>query len=688
MRSMSVGAGVRLLRDVMIPMRDGISLAADLYVPDVAGDGPDLPERPLPVVMDYIPYRKDEVDPAVMRHYLELPRHGYIVARIDIRGTGGSGGHAVDEYVALEQQDGYDAVEWIAAQPWCDGHVNMMGISYGGFTALQVATLQPPHLTSIIPVDFTDDRYTDDCHYRGGLLRMYYDIGWYGTRMVAWNAMPADPTLSSAGARATWERHIARNEPYLLAWLRHQVDGPYWRQGSVADIAERIVCPAFLIGGWRDGYPNPPLRLFERLSGPRRLLIGPWDHRYPDAAIPGPRIDHLREVVRWLDHWCRDIDDGVMDEPPVVVYIQEAGTLAPDRLETPGRWRAEGSWPPTGASERALRLAGGATLDPTPLADWMPGRDADPAVVQGADTLVYDPTVGTAAGLWSGGVPFGLPGDQRSDEARSLVYTSAPLDAALTILGRAKAVVHVTSSAQVMGVAVSLADVAPDGASHLVAKGMLNGTRRRSFTEPEPLEPGMVEEIAIDIDATGWRFLPGHRVRLSVAAADWPNVWPTPEAGTLTVHRGPTRPSRLILPEVPDEGDDSPPAFVPSPVAVHHAAASEPPATWAIREDALTGRVAVEVRVETAQGTPQGARIVRDFGCVCEVDPREPARAVARGWHRCSNTLAGHTVESTADVLIASDADEFHVMIDLAVTIDRGTPVTRRWDERIPRILL
>ncbi len=278
--------------------------------------------------MDYIPYRKDEVDPRAMRHYLELPRNGYIVARVDIRGTGGSGGDAVDEYVAGEQLDGYDAIEWIAAQPWCDGHVNMMGISYGGFTALQVATLQPPHLTSIIPVDFTDDRYTDDCHYRGGLLRMYYDLGWYGTRMIAWNAMPTDAIVASGAVRQDVEDRVAEAQPYLLAWLRHQVDGPYWRQGSVADLADRITCPAFLIGGWRDGYPNPPLRLFERLAGPRRLLIGPWDHRYPDAAIPGPRIDHLAEVIRWLDHWCRGIDTGIMAEPPIVVYVQE-GTRRP-----------------------------------------------------------------------------------------------------------------------------------------------------------------------------------------------------------------------------------------------------------------------------------------------------------------------------------------------------------------------
>jgi uncharacterized protein len=687
-KTLRAGDDVRLVRDVLIPMRDGTSLAADLYVPGAVGSGSDLPEHPLPVVMDYVPYRKDEVDPAAIRHYLELPRRGYVVARVDIRGTGGSEGYAVDEYVAGEQQDGYDAIEWIAAQPWCDGHVNMMGISYGGFTALQVATLQPPHLTSIIPVDFTDDRYTDDCHYRGGLLRMYYDLGWYGTRMVAWNAMPTDSVVSLPDARASLERDIEQAEPYLLAWLRHQVDGPYWRQGSVADIAERITCPAFLIGGWRDGYPNPPLRLFERLAGPHRLLIGPWDHRYPDAAIPGPRIDHLPEVIRWLDHWCRGVDNGIMSEPPVVVYVQEAGSLAPDRLETPGRWRGEWSWPPRGATERACRLGAGGSLDVNASAVGMRQLDADTAETDGPDTLAYDPTVGTTAGLWSGGVPFGLPGDQRRDEARSLTYTSAPLVASLTIIGRARAVLHLASSARVLGVVASLADVGPDGASHLVSKGMLNGTRRRSLTNPEPLEPGVVEEMTIDLDAAGWRFLPGHRVRVAIAAADWPNVWPTPEPGTLTVHHGPARPSRLILPVVPDEGDAPPPWFVSSPVVVRHAADLEPPATWSVTEDPLTGRATATVRLETAHTTPQGSRIVRDFGCVCEVDPRDPARALVHGWHRCSSTFDDHSVTSSADVVLASDADEFRLTIDLEVTIDDELPVTRRWDERIPRNLL
>jgi putative CocE/NonD family hydrolase len=689
MKVLGAGEGVRLVRDVLIPMRDGVRLAADLYVPD-AGDGrggsgdPGLPAEPLPVVMEYLPYRKDEVDPGgTVRHYLELPRNGYILARVDIRGTGGSQGHAVDEYVAQEQEDGYDAIEWIAAQPWCDGHVNMIGISYGGFTALQVATLQPPHLTSIIPVDFTDDRYTDDCHYRGGLMRMYYDVGYYGTRMVAWNAMPTDPTFSGDGAREIWKRHVTEDEPYLLAWFRHQVDGPYWRQGSVGDIADRIVCPTFLIGGWRDGYPNPPIRLFERLPGPKRLLIGPWDHRYPDAGIPGPRIDHLREVVRWLDRWCRGRDDGFADTPPIVVFMQEAGSLAPDRLESAGQWRAEPAWPPAATTERSFELGPEGRLAEATAHGGSVEADAP-----GPDRLVVDPSVGLTNGLWSGGVQFGLPGDQRPDEALSLTYTTAPLDAPLSILGRARADLHVAASVAVLGVAVSLCDVAPDGASHLVAKGMLNGTRRSSLTDPEPLVPGEVVPLTIEIDATAWRFNAGHRIRVSIAGADFPNVWPTPSPATLELHRSAEARSRIVLPVVPDDGPIAPPAFAPSPVVVRHVSAFDPPASWTVTRDGLTGRVASEIQFQTVHVTPDGTRIERDAQSTCEVDPRDPAHAVVRAMHRCVSGRDGHAVESRAETIMAGTATAFDVTIDLVVTVDDEPPVERRWVERIPRELL
>ena len=672
--SVDIADGVKLIKNVLIPMRDGVRLAADLYLP---GDAD--PDARLPVVMEYTPYRKDDVDLESRAFYLALPRHGYVVARVDIRGTGASEGISTDEYTLQEQRDGYDAVEWIAAQPWCDGQVNMMGISYGGFTALQVASHHPPHLTSIIPIDFTDDRYTDDCHYRGGLMRLYYDVAHYGGQMVARNALPPDPQGLGAEWARVWEQHLAHNEPYLLQWYRHQTDGEYWRCGSVVDAPERIRCPAFLIGGWRDGYPNPPLRLYRALSGPRKVLIGPWNHALPDVAVPGPRIDYLHEVIRWLDHHCKGQDTGIMDEPPVVVYMQRADGSPPhqpldaDRLDTTGAWRAETGWPPPGADDRTLYLGDGGSLDERPPA------------AERADAYAYHPTVGVTAGLWSGGVPFGLPGDQRPDEAFSLVYTTRPLSEDLHVLGWPRAVLHVSSSASVMGFAASLCDVAPDGTSHLVAKGMLNATRRDSFSDSRPLTPEESYELDIPIDCTGWVFARGHAVRLNVASADWPNVWPTAELATNHAYRGGGRPSRLILPTVPAQGSAPPPPFRPSARTVRRRSEAVCPPTWRVTHDLLTGRQAVELGFRSSWRLQTGAVVERESRSDFEVHPADPAHASARGRHVYQIARSGRVTRACAEVVVQGTASHFHVTIDLEVRVNDALHFTRRWVESVPR---
>jgi hypothetical protein len=281
-------------------------------------------------------------------------------------------------------------------------------------------------------------------------------------------------------------------------------------------------------------------------------------------------------------------------------------------------------------------------------------------------------------------VPFGLPGDQRPDEARSLVYTSEPLAVPLTILGRARAALAVTADVPVVGVAVSLIDVDPDGRSHLVAKGMLNGTRRSSLTEPEPLPTGRRVKLRVDVDATGWRFPAGHRIRIAVAGADWPNVWPTPHPATLTIHHG----STIALPVVPARSPLPPPVFEASPVRVTPPSARTPPPTWTITRDVLTGRATAAIGTRVAFRPADGTEIEREFGVVCEVDPADPAHAVGRGRHRCRSTRDGSWTESRADVVIASDAHEFHVTIELVVTTDGEVRATRSWDEHIPRALL
>lgn len=664
---MIYGPGVRLIKNVQIPMRDNVHLGADLYVPDNPNVGP------LPVVMEYIPYRKDEVPPGD-RFYGELPRHDYVVARVDIRGTGASEGIATDEYTEQEQLDGYDAIEWLADQSFCDGNVNMMGISYGGFTSLQVATHQPPHLRTIIPMYFTDDRYTDDCHYRGGHLRQYYDVSYYGNFMIAYNALPPYAEWSENWEKI-WEEHLANNEPYILKWLQHQTDGPYWRHGSVRDMADRITCPVFMIGGWRDGYPNSPLRLYEALDVPRKVLIGPWNHAVPDIAVPGPRIDHLHEVVRWLNYWCKGVDNGVMDEPPVVYFMQRHERPDADRLEAAGDWRAETAWPAPGASEIIFHLDEDYRLNEKPGAD-------------GNDLLEYDARVGVMAGLWSGGLQFGQSGDQRIDEALSLVYTSKPLDTPLSMLGQAVVTLHFTTTASVLGFSVALADVAPDGSSHLVAKGMLNATRRFSLTDPEPLLPGEQCEIEIEIDCTAWHFLQGHRIRLAIANADWPNVWPTPEPATSHVHHGVTLPSRLTIPLVPDQGSAQPPVFQHSPIEPQRHGARDTPPTWEVVHDALSRRARVRFREHTRSQINASMVVLRDYELLSQVDADAPAQATAYGRHSSTIRRPGSETTAISTVLIRGAATHFHITIDLEVLVNDIQYHTHQWESRVPRNLL
>lgn len=663
-------AGVRRFRNLMIPMRDSVRLAADIYLPDTGE-----PDAAFPVVMEYIPYRKDQVDLTARPFYGYLATHGYLVVRVDIRGTGASAGKNLDEYLRQEQEDGYDCVEWLAGQSWCDGHVNMMGISYGGFSALQVATLQPPHLTSIIPVDFTDDRYQDDCHYKGGMIRQYYDIAYYGGAMVAANAMPSLLDISGGNWAQVWQQHLEENEPYLLQWYRHQTAGPYWEHGSVRYIADRIRCPVMMIGGWRDGYMNTPLRLYQALTVPRKVWIGPWNHAMPDGAVPGPRVDYLKEVVRWLDHWCRGISTGIMDEPPVVVYMQQSQPPVVDRLDTRGRWRAETAWPVPGADTRTLFLHDS-------------GRLSDAAGNDGHESLTYVPTVGTGGGLFSGGIQFGLPGDQRPDEAFSDVYTTDVLDHDLSILGRPRAVLHVSSSAGVMGFVVSLSDVAPDGSSHLVSKGVLNGTRRNSFSDPTPMVPGTAYELAIDIDATGWIFEKGHRLRLAVANADWPNLWPTPEPGTSTIFRGQTRPSRLELPVVPDTGSAEAPHFTPSAMTrVPHLSSPRPP-VWEVITDVLSGRTRVRLQVDSISRLTETTVFEKQAHGEFQVHPQHPALASGHGIHLQKLESDGGCITAESDVWVQGGKTHFQVIIGLVVRVNGSRIFSRKWVESVERRLL
>ena len=310
---------------------------------------------PWPVILTYIPYRKDDQAPlAGMQHH--WAQHGYVGARIDCRGTGSSEGSNDDEYRPVEQRDGFDVVEWIAEQDWCDGKVAMTGGSYGGFSSVQVAALAPPHLVTIIPWNNSDDRYTDDCHYRGGALRCYYDIGAYGCSMIGMNAMPPYPEYSgerlgrtlgaTPGAERTLPAHLA-GQPggwRLLAGRQHPGPLPPRSRPRPCTSADGATATATA----RSGRISTPPR-------PARCSSVPWNHSGPDCETPGPSLAREHLTVRWCDYWLKGIDNGVMDEPDINVYVQTFDVPNPYRTHTSGYWRSEPTFPIPGCQNASAQ---------------------------------------------------------------------------------------------------------------------------------------------------------------------------------------------------------------------------------------------------------------------------------------------------------------------------------------------
>jgi uncharacterized protein len=663
---------VRVERHVQVPTRDGTRLSADLIRPDRDGR--------FPAVIEYIPYRKDDLTRGGYDAHHYLAERGFVGVRLDVRGTGSSEGVNTDEYMPVEQKDGYDAVEWCAKQPWCNGKVGMFGTSYGGFTCVQVAMHRPPHLKAIVPMYATDDRYTDDCHYTpGGNMRMYYDVGTYGGSMVAMNALPPVEEYLGEKWAEVWKQRLEKNEPYIPRWMKHQVDGPYWRSASLRPGYDRIQCPVFLIGGWRDGYANTMLRTYTKLKASKKLLMGPWVHSRPNTSVPGPRIDYLHEVARFFAHWLRDEDTGVIKEPPVAVYVQEYAKPRRTLDVTPGHWRAEPDFPAAGTKELTFYLGEGGTLTEKPAGK--PRR--------AYDWFEYLPTLGLANGYWSaGGISFYLADDQRGDESYSQVYTTGPLGEDVRVLGWPRVVLHASSSAKMATFVAKLADVAPDGSSALIVDGSLNGTRRESLTDPRPMKPGAVYELNVPMNPTGWVIKKGHRLRLAVSGSDFPNLWPTPEKARLRVYRGGDHPSRVILPVVPEYRREAP-RFLPPPRLTSYVRSRGEPPRQQVLHDQVSGAVTVLNRTAGTLTLPEGrGELVSEHSFRCTAWADDPARAGIVGTHTFILKREDGTVNVTAESSVRATATAFHITINLTVTRNGKPFFHKKWLTSEPRRLL
>ncbi|MGI9355447.1 MAG: CocE/NonD family hydrolase, partial [Rhizobiaceae bacterium] len=341
--------------DFGIPMSDGCTLSARIWIPK------DAVKNPVPVIFEHIPYRKR--DGTIERDELTHPwfaGHGYACIRTDMRGNGDSEGLMEDEYTSRELRDAVEVILWAAMQPWCNGNVGMMGISWGGFNGLQVAALKPPPLKAVISLCSTVDRYGDDIHYKGG-CHLGDNFSW-SVNMMSYSSRPPDPELVGENWKDLWLYRLENQPFHMSEWLKHQHRDGYWQHGSICQNYEALEAATLAIGGWHDGYRNTPTHIVENLKAPAKAIIGPWIHKYPHFAAPKPAIGFLQEAKRWWDKWLKDEDTGVENDPAYRAYLMES--VAPKRWlpKRPGCWIAEKEWPSPSIADEVWHLGEGGTL--------------------------------------------------------------------------------------------------------------------------------------------------------------------------------------------------------------------------------------------------------------------------------------------------------------------------------------
>ncbi|HEY1488056.1 MAG TPA: CocE/NonD family hydrolase, partial [Micromonosporaceae bacterium] len=505
-----------------IDLPDGARLSVRIWRP--AGSA----TRPVSAILESVPYRISDgtaVRDAGWGSW--FAGHGFAFVRIDLRGSGNSDGLLADEYTEQEQADVERAIEWIAERPWCTGSVGMIGISWGGFAALQLASRTPPALRGIVPIHASDDRYSDDVHYLGGAVSPM-DMPQWATSMLAYLNQPPDPAVVGDGWREQWHRRLDGASLWIEPWLGHQRRDHYWRQGSACEHYEAIRCPVFAVGGWSDGYRDMVLRVTEHVSAPVRGLIGPWGHTSPETGAPGPAIGFLQECARFFAAALDGADNGFFEEPKLISFLQEPVPPAGSYESRAGRWIADPAWPSPAVADRVLSLDGDRLRD-------RPGsaHDATPRSIRGLQTSGVD------GGVWCGdGSPGDFGSDQRPDDGASLCWDSEPLEERVELLGRCEARLRVGVDVPQAAVITRVCDVAPDGRSTLVARGVLNLSRREGHDRTVPMPVGEPVEIRVPMQSIGYAIPAGHRIRLAVTNTYWPMVWPGPVPGVLTVHGG------------------------------------------------------------------------------------------------------------------------------------------------------
>jgi putative CocE/NonD family hydrolase len=534
--------------DVKVTMRDGVRLSTNIYRPDTTGK--------FPVLLARSPYGNGGEG---NREAHFFARCGYAVVVQDTRGRYESEG--IFDAFQPEALDGYDTQQWIGQQSWCNGKIGTFGGSYVGYTQWMPAALQSPYLVTMLPaVTFSD---LHDVVYQNGAFRLDLFTPWSMEMTHPYNvsysylAERMDSILMSLPL-IEQDRAMGWRVSFLRDWLSHPEHDPYWDRTSMAEAYTSIRVSAYNIGGWYDILLEGTIDNYLKMTAPgidpkisskQKLLIGPWIHSMGKRQVG--ELDFGEEAVfnssefglRWFDSQLKGMDNGVMEEPPVRIFVMGIN-----------QWRFENDWPLARAEYRnyyfhsrgiANTLEGDGHLDTKPPKKESPDQyDYHPE-----DPV---PTIGTMG-----------PYDQRTVEERPdvLVYTSPPLKKDLEVTGPVKAVVYASSSAVNTDFTAKLVDVYPDGRAIRICEGIIRADHRDP-APPSNILPGKIYEYQIDLWATSNVFMKGHQVRVEISSSNFPRFDRNLNTGnhfatdtTMTtaqqvIYHSPDYPSRIILPVI------------------------------------------------------------------------------------------------------------------------------------------
>lgn len=550
--------------NVMVPMRDGVRLATDIYRPAKAGQ--------FPVILTRDPYDNGSYPEHIDEGHFWAEK-GYVFIHQDVRGRYDSEG---DFYTySYEIEDGYDTQEWAGTQTWSNGRVGMLGGSYLASTQWLSAHLRSQYVEAIAP-RMTPFNYYLDVAFPGGAFALSSRIGWAALmggrtnqiRGYNWGEMLRHLPLK------TMDRALGVDLPHWRDWIAHPSYDSYWQEFDVESRIEEIDVPAYSIAGWYDAFLRGNLVSFEgirergldeRARSGQKLIVGPWPHTASPDAVLGELdfgadsvVDFNELHVQWFDYWLRDKANNVMDEAPVRIFVMGEN-----------KWRNEQEWPLSRTVYTKYYFHSGGNAN-SKAGDGLLST-SKPSSNEPVDSYTYDPRdpVPTLGGnLMFKTTPAG-PFDQSEIEKRDdvLVYTTPPLAADTEVTGPIQVTLFAQSSAVDTDFTAKLVDVHENGNAYNLADGIVRARYRESFVEPNLLDPNKVYEYTIDLWATSNLFKKGHKIRLEVSSSNFPKYDRNPNTGSpfgedtelksaaQTIYHTRLRPSHVTLPIIPRHDD-------------------------------------------------------------------------------------------------------------------------------------